>query len=377
MTRRMLATLHAAAHTAAAPSKHTVLVVDDTPTNLSLLAQVLNKDHRVLLAASGAKALQIAVQALPDLIVLDIMMPELDGYEVCRRLKADERTRDIPIIFMTALTQAEDETAGFDVGGADFVHKPFNPSTLLARVRTHLALKSARDALNGDKQSLTEQLRARVHEVERLRDATLFVMVGMAEFRDNDTGHHIRRTQEIVRTLATWYAAQPDGPPDLTPQAIDELARAAPLHDIGKVAIPDAILLKPGKLNAEEWTVMKTHAERGAELLQQAIGRLGEDAGLMLHFGWQIAMHHHERWDGSGYPSGLAGADIPLAARLMAVADVYDALMSRRPYKEPMAQAQALALIHAGRGSHFDPRLVDALDACLPEIAAIAAHWQD
>lgn len=359
----------------AAPA--TILVVDDTPANLTLLAQVLKPNYRVQLAVSGAKALEICRRQPPDLIVLDVMMPELDGYEVCRQLKADPMTRRVPVIFLTALTRPEDESAGFDAGGADFIHKPFNPATVLARVRTHLHLKLAEDRLRHHNAQLSDELDARRREVERLRDATLFVMVGLAEFRDADTGNHIQRTQEYVRTLARWIAAQPDGPSDLTEALIDELAKAAPLHDIGKVAIPDGILLKPGKLSADEWRVMKTHAEQGADLLQRAIDRLGDDAGPMLSFGKQIARHHHEKWDGSGYPDGLAGEAIPLAARLMAVADVYDALISVRPYKQAMSHEEALAFIRSGSGSHFDPRVVDALNACLDEVRGIASRWAD
>ncbi|HEY9107694.1 MAG TPA: two-component system response regulator [Roseateles sp.] len=355
----------------------TVLVVDDTPANLTLLAQVLKPQYRVQLAVSGVKALEICRRQPPDLIVLDVMMPEMDGYEVCRRLKADPATRRVPVIFLTALTRTDDESAGFEVGGADFIHKPFNPATVLARVRTHLQLKQAQDILLNHNAELSGELAARRREVERLRDTTLFVMVSLAEFRDADTGNHIQRTQEYVRTLAIWLAAQPDGPADLTATAIDELAKAAPLHDIGKVAIPDGILLKPGKLSADEWTIMKTHAEHGADLLQRAIDRLGDDAGLMLTFGKQIARHHHEKWDGSGYPDALAGEAIPLAARLMAVADVYDALISERPYKKPMTHEEALAFIRAGRGSHFDPRIVEALEASLDEVRSIAARWAD
>lgn len=355
----------------------TVLVVDDTPANLTLLAQVLKPDYRVQLAVSGAKALEICRRQPPDLIVLDVMMPALDGYEVCRRLKADPATCRVPVIFLTALARPEDESAGFEVGGADFIHKPFNPATVRARVRTHLQLKLAEDQLLNHNARLSGELDARRSEVERLRDTTLFVMVSLAEFRDADTGNHIQRTQEYVRTLARWIATQPDGPADLTDIAIDELAKAAPLHDIGKVAIPDAILLKPGKLTAEEWHIMKTHAEHGADLLQRAIDRLGADAGLMLTYGKQIARHHHERWDGSGYPDGLAGHAIPLSARLMAVADVYDALISVRPYKQAMSHDDALAFIREGSGSHFDPRIVEALDACLGEVRCIASRWAD
>jgi len=355
----------------------TILVVDDTPANLTLLAQVLKPHYRVQLAVSGAKALEICRRQPPDLIVLDVMMPEMDGYEVCRRLKADPATRRVPVIFLTALTRTEDESSGFEAGGADFIHKPFNPTTVLARVRTHLQLKQAEDLLLHHNAQLSGELEARRREVERLRDTTLFVMVGLAEFRDADTGNHIQRTQEYVRTLARWIAAQPDGPADLTEFAIHELAKAAPLHDIGKVAIPDGILLKPGRLSEDEWRIMKTHAEHGADLLQRAIDRLGDDAGLMLTYGKQIARHHHEKWDGSGYPDGLAGEAIPLSARMMAVADVYDALISVRPYKQAMTHNEALAFIRDGSGSHFDPRVVEGLEACVGEFRQIASRWAD
>ncbi len=355
----------------------TVLVVDDTAANLHLLASLLDKHYRVQLAPSGTKALEIAFRRAPDLIVLDVMMPELDGYEVCRRLKADPRTSHVPVLFLTALTQPEDEAAAFAAGGADFIQKPFNPVTVLARVRTHLDLKAWQDAMRDRNAWLKRELDARLAEVDRLRDTTLFVMIRLAEFRDSDTGNHIQRTQEYVHVLASWLAAQPDAPADLVAADIEELARSAPLHDIGKVAIPDAILLKRGPLDAAEWEVMKTHARQGGELLQLAADRLGERAGPFLRYAIEIASHHHEKWDGSGYPDGLAGAAIPLSARLMAVADVYDALISRRPYKEPMGHAEALALIAQGAGKHFDPRLVEGLMACEARIGEIARQWHD
>jgi putative two-component system response regulator len=353
-----------------APDRDTVLVVDDTPANLTLMAHVLNKHYRVQMAVSGAKALEIARRSPPDVIVLDVMMPEIDGYEVCRQLKADPATQHVPVIFLTALTRPEDESAAFDAGGADFVTKPFNPVTLQARVRTQLLLKRAQDRLHRRNAELS-------HEVEALRDTTLFVMIGLAEFRDSDTGNHILRTQEYVRALATWLAGQPGAPAELDERGIDQLAKAAPLHDIGKVAIPDAILLKPGKLSPEEWSVMQTHARAGGDLLRRAMDRLGDDAGLLLTYGEQIARHHHEKWDGSGYPEGLAGEAIPLAARLMAVADVYDALISRRPYKEPMPHTTAMRFITDGAGSHFDPQVVAALAACEDRFLAIAEQWHD
>jgi putative two-component system response regulator len=367
----------AAPPNALAAHKPTVLAVDDTPANLTLLAQLLGPHYRVQLAVSGTKAIEIAQRQAPDLIVLDVMMPEMDGYEACRRLKADPRTRDVPVLFLTALNSPDDETCGFEVGGADFIAKPFTPATLLARVRTHLELKAWHDALRDRNAWLQVELESRLRDVEYLRDTTLFVMVALAEFRDTDTGNHIRRTQEYVRVLAQWLALQDNAPPGLDAAQIDALARAAPLHDVGKVAIPDHILLKPGPLTADEWVVMKTHAQRGGDLLQRAVDRLGERAGPLLHHAIQIARHHHEKWDGSGYPDGLAGTAIPLSARLMAVADVYDALINRRPYKTSMSHEQALAIIEQGSGSHFDPTLVQALRAVQPQLISIAKQWQD
>jgi putative two-component system response regulator len=359
------------------PARPTVLAVDDTPANLALLSQLLGPGYRVQLAPSGAKALELALRRPPDLILLDVMMPEQDGWETCRRLKADPRTRDVPVVFLTALSSSEDETRGFELGAADFVTKPFNPATLLARVRTQLELKAWRDAQRDRNAWLQGELDTRLEEVERLRDTTLFVMVSLAEFRDNDTGNHVRRTQEYVRVIAQWLVRQGLAPPELDAAAIDAMAKAAPLHDIGKVAIPDGVLLKPGPLTAEEWEVMRTHTTQGADLLQRAIGRMGDRAGPLLHYGTQIARWHHEKWDGSGYPDGLAGTAIPLAARLMAVADVYDALLSRRPYKEPMAHEAALAWIASQSGRHFDPTLVDALVALQPQLLDIASTWHD
>jgi len=355
----------------------TVLAVDDTPANLSLLSQLLGKHYRVQLAVSGAKALELAQRRAPDIIVLDVMMPDLDGYEVCRRLKADPRTRDVPVLFLTALNTPEDETRGFEAGGADFVSKPFTPATLLARVRTHLELKAWSDALRDRNAWLQSELQERLEEVDQLRDTTLFVMVALAEFRDSGTGNHVKRTQEYVRVLAEWLVQQGRAPADLEPRHIDDLARSATLHDIGKVAIPDRILLKPGPLTAEEWDVMKSHSLHGANLLQRAADRLGTRAGPLLRYGMEIARHHHEKWDGRGYPDGLAGEAIPFSARLMAVADVYDALISRRPYKDPMSHAQAMTFIRQGSGAHFDPSVVAALDACEATMISIAEQWHD
>ncbi len=355
----------------------TILVVDDTPANLMLLSSLLAPSYRVQLAPSGAKALELARRQSPDLIVLDIMMPDLDGYEVCRRLKADASTRHIPVLFLSALNQAEDETRGFQCGAADFIHKPFNPTTVLARVATQLQAKSWRDALNQHNHRLQTELQARLAEVDQLRDATLHVMVSFAEFRDEETGHHVRRTQEYVRTLAHWLTQQPGSGVRLSDSDIDHMAKSAPLHDIGKVAIPDNILLKPGRLTPEEMVVMRTHSMKGWEMLRRAAERMGHQGSLFLHYGMEIARHHHERWDGAGYPDALAGNAIPLSARLMAVADVYDALISRRPYKEAMSHEAARAYIEAHSGTHFDPQIVAGLVAMHDELQRIAREWSD
>lgn len=355
----------------------TVLVVDDTPANLTLMASVLREHWRVQLANSGAKALELAQRQAPDLIVLDVMMPGMDGYETCRRLKADPQLREVPVLFLTAMTEAEDELQGFECGGADFIHKPFNPYTVLARVRTQLEAKAGRDALRSREQWLQAELESRLAQVHRLRDATLHVMISFAEFRDEDTGYHVKRTQEYVRILATRLNAMPDASRHLSPGQIEQVARSAPLHDLGKVAIPDHILLKPGRLTDSEMSVMRTHAERGWEMLSRAAQRMGDGGSEFLGFGMQIARSHHERWDGTGYPDGLAGEAIPLAARLMAVADVYDALISRRPYKEPMSHAQACEFIVGQAGAHFDPVAVEAFVATQSQFHATAQRWQD
>jgi putative two-component system response regulator len=356
-----------------------LLVVDDTPANLNLMAGLLNTDHRVRLANGGERALELALREPPDLVLLDVMMPEIDGYEVCRRLKHDARTRDVPVIFITAMSQVDDEARGFAAGAADFIHKPISPPILRARVRTHLQIKAWQDSLRNRNAGLEAELSAKLEQMERMRDATLYVMVSMAEFRDEDTGNHVKRTQEYVRVLADHLRRNPGDDADaarLDAPTVELLAKAAPLHDIGKVAIPDHILLKPGPLDAAAFEVMKTHAMHGWEMLRRAAQRIDGDTALLNH-AMAIARHHHERWDGTGYPDRLRGQAIPLSARLMAVADVYDALISRRPYKEPMPHEEAVRRLDAGAGGHFDPAVVQAMRACEQQFIDIAAAWHD
>jgi putative two-component system response regulator len=354
----------------------TVLVVDDAPANLTLLAGLLQPHCRVKLAASGQKALELVARARPDLILLDVMMPELDGYEVCRRLKADPATRHIPVLFLTAMSQPEDEARGFEVGAADFIQKPISPAIVQARVRTHLQIKAYQDELTERNAWLHDALAQRMAQVDQLREATLHVMISFAEFRDEETGNHVKRTQEYVRTLATRLFEDGAHPEVLHADSIEHIAKSAPLHDIGKVAIPDHILLKPGRLDADELVIMRQHAMHGWEMLRRAAQRMGDDDGFLRH-AMDIARHHHEKWNGEGYPDRLAGEAIPLSARLMAVADVYDALISRRPYKAPMPHEQAVAFIREGAGNHFDPQVVDAFERSLEQFIHIAYTWSD
>ena len=357
-------------------NRSTVLVIDDTPTNLSLLNQLLREHYRVKLANSGQRGLALAEAAPPDLILLDVMMPEIDGYAVCRALKANPATAGVPVIFLTAKTETADEELGFELGAVDFIHKPIAPSIVLARVRTHLQIKVWQTFLEDQSAWLQGEVDRRVNEVLQLQEASIRVMVSLAEFRDECTGNHIRRTQTYVRLLAEHLSRLPRDADFLTTEHIDQIAKAAPLHDIGKIAIPDHILLKPGKHTVEEFEIMKTHCVKGESMLARTRHEMGE-GNLMLLFASQIARSHHERWDGSGYPDGLAGEEIPLAARLMAVADVYDALRSRRPYKEPFSHEAAVALVVEQRGRHFDPALVEALLAMAGEFERIASQLAD
>jgi len=358
-------------------AKPIILVVDDTPGNLSLMIGLLADDYTVRLANNGEKALRIAAAASPpDLILLDIMMPEMDGYEVCRRLKADPLTREIPVIFLTARAEVEDERLGLELGAVDYITKPLSQPILMARVRTHLTLKALADALRSRNESLEYEVAARTQEIAAVQDVTILAMASLAETRDLETGNHIRRTQNYVRALALQLSDHPRFAHGLTDRAIATLFKSAPLHDIGKVGIPDRILLKPGRLDAAEFEIMKTHTTLGRDAIAHAEKALGVEVEF-LSVAKEIALSHQEKWDGSGYPEGLSGDSIPVSARLMALADVYDALISRRVYKEPMSHTEAFAIILAGRGAHFDPDIVDAFVFIQDEFVAIAERYAD
>ena len=354
-----------------------ILAVDDTPANLTLLNDLLSDEYNVKVANNGARALKIAaLEPAPDLILLDIMMPDMDGFEVCRQLQQNPQTCHIPIIFLTAMNDPEAERKGLVLGAVDFVTKPFNPPVLLARVKTHLALKAQTEFLR-DKSALLERLvEQRTLEIQATQDVTIFTMASLAETRDNETGNHIRRTQHYVKALAEQLRSHPRFATVLTPRYIELLFKSAPLHDIGKVGIPDRILLKPGRLTPEEFEVMKSHAALGCVAIEEAEHKLGVHVEF-LTLAKEIAQSHHEKWNGEGYPDRLSGDAIPLSARLMAVADVYDALISRRVYKPALPHAVAAATIAQGRGEHFDPDIVDAFFALEEAMQAIASRFAD
>ena len=309
-----------------------ILVVDDEPNNLQLLKQVLNEQYQLLFATNGVKALEAAVKHLPDLILLDIMMPGISGYETCERLKANPLTKDIPVIFVTAMGEIEQEMQGFDVGGVDYIQKPISGPIVLRRVKTHLSL-------------------VHVQELEKSQKAAIYMLGEAGHYNDTDTGDHIWRIAAYSRALAE-AAGWPE-------QMLDLLEFAAPMHDTGKIATPDNILKAPRKLTPEEWVVMKQHSEAGYNILNKS------DAPL-FRMAAEIARYHHEKWDGSGYPFGLSGEAIPESARIVAIADAYDALTMKRAYKEPWSIEDSMAEIIGKSGSQFDPRLVKLFEKVFP-----------
>ncbi|MGY4532065.1 response regulator RpfG family c-di-GMP phosphodiesterase [Pseudomonas sp. TE3786] len=355
----------------------TILVVDDTPDNLMLMTELLKDQYRVKAANSGEKALRILQDgALPDLILLDIMMPGMSGHQVAKQLQQEPRTRDIPIIFLTALASMADEIQGLELGAVDYITKPISPPLVMARVETQLKIKAAADFLRDQNDFLEREVQRRTREVAAIQDVTIQAMASLAETRDNETGNHIRRTQHYVKLLAELLREHPRFKAFLSAETITLLFKSAPLHDIGKVGIPDQILLKPGRFTPEEFEIMKTHTTLGREAIQRAEDQLGISVDF-LSLAKEIAYGHQEKWDGSGYPEGLSGDNIPISARLMAVADVYDALISRRVYKAGMPHEQAVGIIREGRGSHFDPDICDAFLSCDERFRAIAERFSD
>lgn len=320
-----------------------LLLVDDEPLNLQVLRQILQDAYRLFFAKDGVRAIELAERERPDLILLDIMMPGLTGFETCSRLKQNRATTSIPVIFVTALSDVADEARGFEVGGVDYIAKPVSAPIVRARVKTHLSLVRA------------DELReSRLHIVQCLGLA--------AEYKDNETGMHVIRMSHYSKILALAAG--------LSDADADELLHAAPMHDIGKIGIPDRILQKQGKLDDEEWRVMRQHVQIGADII-------GVHERGLLKTARLVALTHHEKWDGSGYPKGLKEEDIPLEGRIVAIADVFDALTSVRPYKRAWSEDEAVELLVREKGKHFDPHLVDLFLAQLPAIREVRLRWPD
>ena len=349
-----------------------VLLVDDNTTNLQLLHETLDGlGYKLLIAKNGRTALNIAQKAQPSLILLDIMMPEIDGYEVCQRLKSDKKTAHIPVIFITALADDEDEAKGLGLGAVDYITKPINPELVRARVHNHLELKRHQDHL----ERLVEE---RTRRLALTQAVTIESLATLAEYRDPETGGHIKRTQNYVKALAVKLKNHPHYREELNDDIVELLYLSAPLHDLGKVGVRDNVLLKPGKLNDEEFEEMKKHTIYGEEALRITEQKLGEDT--FLQYAREIAYTHQEKWDGSGYPRGLKGDEIPIPGRLMALADVYDALISKRVYKPPLPHEKAVEIIVEGKGKHFDPDIVDAfleLEDTFRNIALTFADYEE
>ncbi len=335
--------------------KPTILVVDDTPQNIDVLKGILGDDYRIIAAINGQIALDIIGHQRPDLILLDVMMPGIDGYEVCRRLKAEPTTAAIPVIFVTAKADVTDEELGFQLGAVDYITKPVSPPIVLQRVATHLALYS-------QARHLESLVKLRTSELEETRFQIIRRLARAGEFKDNETGLHVIRMSWYSRFLAEQIGE--------SEQWCELLYNAAPMHDIGKIGIPDHILLKPGKLDEHEWKIMQQHVDYGVEII-------GDHDSPLLCLAKQIAEYHHEKWDGTGYPKHVAGENIPLGARIVAIADVFDALSSERPYKSAWPEEKVLALLREEAGKQFDPNLIEPFCKCLPKIRQIQQQYAD
>ncbi len=333
----------------------TVLIVDDAPESIDVLRGLLQPEHQVYAAINGRLGLELAEAYQPHLILLDVMLPDMDGYEVCRRLKNDERTRPIPVIFITTLSDVSNEARGLSLGAVDYITKPYVGALVRSRVRTQLRL-------HHQQLELSRQVAERTKELAETRLEIIARLGRAAEYRDNETGLHVIRMAQCAEKIALANGASED--------RAELLRTVAPMHDVGKIGIPDRVLLKPGRLVGEEWELMKTHTTKGAEII-------GNHHSELLSAAAEVALNHHERWNGEGYPSGLSGTDIPYSARVVAVADVFDALLSSRPYKPAWPLERALQLIREQRGLHFEPAMVDAFFEVLPDCLEILARYRD
>ena len=352
-----------------------MLISDDTDSNIDILVEAFANDYDVMVATDGPSTLDAVEKVIPDLILLDVMMPGMDGFEVCRRLKSESRFEQIPIIFLTAMDQLTSKEEGFRVGGVDYVTKPFDIVEVKARVQTHISLLLARRSLANQNEILEEKVRERTEEINLTQNVTISSLASLAETRDNETGWHIKRSRAYVEILIEALKDNPDFEELRDSETVELISKSAPLHDIGKIGVPDSILLKPGPLTQEEFEEMKKHTILGSEALLVAEKELG--SSTFLKIAADLCRSHHEKWNGEGYPDGLAGRDIPLAGRLMAVADVYDALISSRVYKPPFSHSDATAIILEGKGTHFDPGIIDAYERIHTEFERISTEMGD
>jgi putative two-component system response regulator len=336
--------------------RQSILVVDDEPMNIDVISGVLRNEYKVRAALNGKRALEIANSApMPDMIMLDIMMPDMDGYEVCRQIKANPVTKNIPIIFVTAKNQDEDEKKGLELGAVDYITKPINPALMLARVHTHLALYD-------QNRELERKVRERTDELHHTRLEIILRLGRAAEYKDNETGMHVMRMSHYSQILGLAAG--------LSEEDAELLLAASPMHDIGKIGIRDNILLKPGRLDNNEWDAMRQHPEIGGEII-------GTHKSKLLDMAREIALTHHEKYNGKGYPKGLKGENIPFVSRIVAIADVFDALTTERPYKNAWTVEEALKLINEEAGESFDPALVKLFISIMPDILALKEKYAE
>jgi len=355
--------------------QNTIMIVDDTDINIFILVDALKEEYRLIVAINGPEAIEMLKDQTPDLILLDIMMPEMNGYEVLNKIKQIPTLEHIPVILLSAITDCDFKTKGFSLGAVDYITKPFEIIEVKARVKAQLKLEEVRLILENQNLVLEEKVKERTELLERTNFAAIYCLAALAETRDPDTGEHIKRTQKYIRELAQELQGKEKYKEILTNEYINLLYKSAPLHDIGKVGVKDSILLKPGKLTTEEFEEMKKHTIYGEHSLTVGINELGEDSFLTT--AREIALTHHEKWDGTGYPNGLSKEEIPISGRLMALSDVYDALVSRRTYKDALTHEQAKRIILKGKKSHFDPDIVDAFIKREDEFIKIMEEFKD
>lgn len=353
----------------------TIMIVDDTEMNIEILVEALQEEYELIVAINGLEAIEILEEQKPDLVLLDIMMPEMDGYEVLKSIKNNLKLQDVPVILLSAITDSDSKTKGFSLGAVDYVTKPFEIVEVKARVKTQLRLEEARLVLEDQNFILERKVKERTELLERTNSAAIYCLAAVAETRDPETGEHIKRTQKYIKELALELQSKEEYRDVLTDDYVELLYKSAPLHDIGKVGVKDSILLKPGRFTPEEFEEMKKHTIYGGESLMVGIMELGEHSFLTI--AKEIALTHHEKWDGSGYPKGLSQKQIPISGRLMALSDVYDALISKRVYKAAFTHKEAKEIILEGRGAHFDPEVVDAFIKREEKFIEIMQEYKD